>query len=264
MSDLAPQGDAPVTDAPISAPAPQEGAPPAAEADPFENAATETFPRAYVEKLRNEAAKYRTDYAPYRDTFGDADEDLRDYVLNDIVKPLLTDPASALDELYGIVERIHDANKTVPKWLEKQITQAEDAVDPDAPLTLKQWEGIQAKKAADEAQANGLKEIMSATTALGYPANAKDDPNGDLASLFAISTNHTKGDLQKAHEIRVNRFNEAVEAALEVRLQEIKDGARKWPAVSTTGSSPAEAKDEPKTFAEARKRAGLRLDKYFE
>lgn len=262
MSDLAPQGDAPVAE-PVVAP---EAAPAAApEADPFENAATETFPRSYVEKLRNEAAEYRTKYAPFRDAFGEVDEDLRDYVLNDIISPLLSDsPAAALDELYGVVERIHNANKTVPKWLEKQIAAVEDEIDPDAPLTLKQWESIQAKKAEEEATQTGLREIMTATTALGYPANPKDDKFGDLASLFAISTNHTKGDLQKAHEIRQARFNEAVEQALEERLQAIKTGAVKWPAVSTSGSSPAEAKDEPKTFAEARKRANARMDKWMD
>lgn len=264
MSDIS--TDAPVVDAPV-ADAPVADAP-AAEVDIFDDAATQTFPREYVEKLRRENAEVRTKYAPFRDTFSDVEEDLRDYVLNDIVRPLLTDPASALDELYGIVERIHNSNQTVPKWLEKQIEKAEEAVDEDKPLTVAEWKAIQAKEEAAKAEetkrTEGLKAIMDATTALGYPSTPADDPYGDLASLFAISTNHTKGDLQKAHELRVNRFNEAVEAAVTAKLEEIKTGAIKWPAVSSTGTSPAEEKQEPKTFSEARKRANSRLDRFFQ
>jgi len=256
MSDLAP--DAPVVDAPVT------DAPPAApEADAFDNEATTTFPREYVEKLRRENAEARTKYTPYRDVFDGVDEDLRDYVLNDIVKPLLTDPASALDELYEVVERIHNANKTVPKWLAKEIAKAEDAIDPNAPLTLSQLEAREAKRAEEQKQAEGMRAIMSEVSELGYPTDPKDDPTGTLASLFAISTNHTRGDLKKAHEIREAAIDKIVEERLTAKLEEIRTGALKWPAVSTTGSSPAEEKDEPKTWADARKRAKARMAREF-
>jgi hypothetical protein len=246
-----------------------EAAPPAApvadaapEADLFDNAETTTFPREYVEKLRRENAEVRTKFAPFRDAFEGVEDDLKDYVLNDIVRPLLNDPQTALDELYGIVERIHAAGGTEPKWLTKEIAKAE-AADPNAPLTLAQLEAREKAKADADKQAEGLRQIWAETTELGYPSAPADDPYGDLASLFAISTNHTKGDLKKAHAIREARLESIVKERVDAKLEEIRTGALKWPAVSTTGTSPAEEKQEPKTFAEARQRAKARMDNIF-
>lgn len=243
-----PAPDAPVTDAPPTGE-------PVAEADPFDTGA-DTFPRSYVEKLRNEAADYRTKYAPYRDTFGDVAPEVQEYLL-DLSKQLITDPKAAAAELRDLLKTID------PNSAEGQAVQATlDEIPEDKPLTLKEFRELQAKEQAIEAEKQGIEAIKTTAKGLDPSYDAASDEYGDLASLLFIATHKTDGDLQKAHELRVERFNKAVDAVVEQRLAEIKSGARKWAPVQATGASPAEEPDAPKTYAEARRRAQARAARF--
>ena len=227
---------------------------PVVDVDPFD-AGADSFPREYVEKLRREAAEYRTSYAPYRDTFSDVDEDVKGYLL-DLNKQLLTDPTAAAEELEILLHRIRGTDPAAAEALEDKV---QAVIDDDRPLTLKEWKSIQAKEAEDGKKKSEVDKIFQDALALDPSYNKETDDYGDMASLLYIATNKTKGDLTKAHALRAERFNSAVESEVEKRLSDIKSGARKWSPQTSIGATPIEPKDEPKDFATARKRAEARL-----
>lgn len=270
MSDIQPDlGGEPTGDA--------AGAAEAAAVEDFLDSldlSAESFPREYVEKIRNEAASYRTKYAPYRDIFGEVPDEVREYILNDVVAPLVSaTPGTALDELYDLVERIHSIDNTKPRWA--QQAEAVGAAEPttvaptkppvddeNTPLTKAEWKRIQAEEAQAERERNAVEEILAGAESLGY--HRTGELGDDMASLLYLSTHVTKGDINKAHEIRLQRFNEAVEAAVEARIADLRSGASKWPPVSTSGQSAIpEGAASPKTFAEAAARAKKRLEAAF-
>lgn len=243
MSDIsAPAGEPAATDAP------------AAEVDPFDTGA-DSFPRSYVEKLRNEAADYRTKYAPYRDTFGDVDPNVQEYLL-DLNRQLIQDPKAAVAELRDLLKQLD------PDSAEGQAVQAKlDEIPDDKPLTVKEWKAIQAKEQAVADEKAGVQSIKDKAKALDPSYDSAADEYGDLASLLFIATHKTNGDLEKAHALRAERFSAAVDAVVEERLAEIKSGARKWAPVQAIGASPIIESEPPKTFADARKRANARMEK---
>ena len=240
------------TDAPTEAPV--------ADVDIFDDAATSQFPREYVEKLRREAADYRTKYAPYRDTFEGVDPDTAEYLL-DVNRLLLSpDKTGAIAELRDLLKHL-DPDSAAGQAVATAIDDA--AVDPDAPLTLNQWEKIQSDKASKQKSEDDVNSIYETAKSLDPSYDRDHDEYGDLSSLLFIATHKTKGDLAKAHAFRSERFNKVVEAEVEKRLSEVRDGSRKWAPATSTGDVPAEPKDEPKTFADARKRASARIDRFY-
>lgn len=247
------------TSAPEADPTPVDQTP-APEPDLFDDPAAQTFPREYVEKLRREAAEYRTSYAPYRDTFGSADDDVREYLLD--LNRMILDPNkrdAAVEELEALLSTMSPGERK-----RAEATLEGDTVDPDKPLTLKEWEKIQAKKDADAKAAGEVEAIYSQAAGLSTDWANYDkagDEFGDLASLLFIATNKTKGDLQKAHELRAERFNAAVEAAVNAKLEAIRTGSEKWAPVRPAGTTVAEEPDTPKTFAEAKRRAMQREER---
>lgn len=241
----------------------------------------DTFPREYVEKVRAEAARYRTEFKPYRDVFKDVSPELRDYILYDVAGPLVSaDPTQALDELYELVERVHQVKGDQPRWAQQleehtgeSAAPASPVVKPaapapsgeiteDTPLTVAQWRALQEEDRKKEEERSGIDAIFAKATELGYH---KDGEFGDdMAALFYLSTHVTGGDLEKAHALRASRYQAALDAAVEAKLEEIRSGAAKWPSVSvSTAGTPAPAGEGPKTFGDADRRARARLDRHF-
>lgn len=223
-----------------------------AEPDIFDTGA-DSFPRSYVEKLRSEAADYRTKYAPYRDAYEGVDVDVQEYLL-DLNKQLLTDPKAAAAELRELLSRI-DPDSAEGKAVQAVV----DEIPEDKPLTLAEWKKIQKAETDKAAAEQGINSIYDTAKSLDPSYDKDKDEYGDLASLLYIATSKTGGDLEKAHALRSERFNTAVEAEVEKRLADIKSGARKWAPVTANGASPIEEKNEPKTFSDARKRAEQRI-----
>lgn len=241
MSDVS----EPVVDA-----APVEGS----EPDLYDTGA-DTFPREYVEKLRGEAASYRTKYQPYRDTFGEVDESVQEYLL-DLNRQLINDPKGAVAELRDLLKQLD------PDSVEGQAVQAKlDEIPEDKPLTIKEWKAIQDREKSAEAEKQGVQSIKDKAKSLDPSYDSASDEYGDLASLLFIATHKTNGDLDKAHALRSERFNTIVDAEVEKRLAEIKSGARKWAPVQAVGASPVIESEGPKTFADARKRANARMER---
>jgi hypothetical protein len=230
---------------------------PSTEPDPFESGA-DRFERSYVEKLRNEAADYRTKYAPYRDLYGDLDEDIREYVL-DLNRSLLSpDKSRFVEEVKGLLAAIEGTAGDAP---EPAAPSAGDD-DLDRPLTRRELQQLKEQEAQAERERAEMQRIHDELGALGYVPADKDE-YGDTAAVIAMAVNRYAGDLSKAHAARAERFQKAVDEAVAARLEAIRSGAEPYPPQSTaTGSSPAGEPDAvpegDDIFAWARKRANSR------
>jgi hypothetical protein len=228
------------------------------EAQDLFDAGADSFPREYVEKLRNEAADYRTKYAPYRDTFGEAGDDVRDYLLELNGLLLSPDKAAAATELRDLLKHL-DPESPEAEAVKEAI---EELPDDDTPLTMKQWKDIQLKEATETKEKEGIESIYSTARELStdWANYDKDTDNfGDMAALLFVATNQTKGDLSAAHALREERYNKTVEDEVERRLGEIKSGNRKWAPVISGGGSPTEEPNTPKTWEDAAKSAKRRI-----
>lgn len=228
-----------------------------AEADLFDDPDLDRFPREYVEKLRAEAADYRTKYQPYRDTFnGVEDPDVLDYVL-DLNKKLLSDDKSEwVAEVKELLKSLDPADAEALSDA-TGITPGTDEDDLDRPLTRRELMEERQREEAQAAEKAGIAKIHNELKDLGY-AQGREDKYGDTAAVISLASLHTGGDLQKAHQLRAERFATAVEEAVNAKLEEIRSGSAGFPAMSS-GSSAGQIIEGPKTFADAKKRAHARL-----
>ena len=67
----------------------------------------DTFPRAYVEKLRAEAAKFRTELQPYKQSFGDFNDDEKSFLF-EMLETLNADPAAGAVKFRDMSRNILD------------------------------------------------------------------------------------------------------------------------------------------------------------
>jgi hypothetical protein len=163
-------------------------APTTPEADPFESGA-DSFPREYVQKLRQEAAGYRTRareleeaysaFAPY------SAEDRQ--VWTSLAKTMVDDPKQAAKWMREIAEAV-----------------AIDYPDEPAPAAEPDGEGSEPqfltkadydKLRADERKQTDVVRIEAEAKALGYDLDGRDYVN-----LLLIAQHETKGDITAAHE----------------------------------------------------------------
>ncbi len=222
---------------------------------------TDTFPREYVERLRTEAADYRTKYAPFRDTFKDHDEDVRDYVLDLNQKLLSPDKSAWVAEVKSLLKEIEGTPEGDALEEATGITLETDD-DLDKPLTRRQLQELETKRANEAAQAEITRNIHETLTGHGYK-QGKEDPWGDTAAVISMASMHYNGDINAAHAARSARFAEAVEAAVAERIESIRSGSEQFPAVTSGGAGSPNTQEEhtgPKDFSWARKRVNARLD----
>ena len=213
-------------------------------------ATAETFPREYVEQLREEAARYRNRAKEYDDVYGSYDEESRGALL-DIARQLAdpnTQPAAA-KRLMAIAQKIEEsqANGTP--------TRPDGEEDPDArPLTKREWEQLQTERDNKAAEDRAIAQLEDEAKALGYePGSAEYFFLLDKAQLPDVS-----GDLNKAHELVEQFF---ADKAAE-RARRVEEKAGRWPGVAgsapNTGAADPDAK--PITdFKAARRSAMARL-----
>jgi hypothetical protein len=231
-------GDAPAA----SPPSPEAGAPPAAPeapaADPFDSGA-ESFPRAYVEQLRKEAADRRTAVKPYDDAFSAYGPEERDVWLK-IAKLTVDDPAAAkevMDTLFS-------------SMLEEAEPEAPTAED-DRPLTRKELEQWSKDQEAAKQEAAAVSAVEKEAESLGYKSG-----DWNYYALMKRALSDHNGDLKAAH------------AAFEADKQKVIDeyiagktaSGEKWPAGMPGGAAPADATGgAPKTFEQAKASAKARM-----
>lgn len=189
---------------PAAAPAavPEAAAP---ETDLFDDEKVETFSRDYVKKLRDEAAKHRTDKQRYEQAFKGWEPDDQEVWLTTIALAN-QNPDLAAAEL----SRIAALLKKDPDATPEQI--AEAAAGPDGKgtkiepevITKADLDRILAERETAAATERALTEIKTEAKELGY---AEGTP--DFITLMWLAQNETKGDLKEAHK-KIEARNQAI------------------------------------------------------
>ena len=144
---------------------------------------------AEIKSLRQEAARYRTSYAPFRDAFGEMDERSRDIVLDAVAG--LNNEATAAE---GVM-----------KWLDlgKQLATPDEFAD---------WIGEPMTTPKEEAQ--GAVEAAEEKASFGFTAD-------DVAQMISQAVGEALAAERKEREER--QAEEAQQSAARALIQEAKD-----------------------------------------
>jgi len=207
--------------------------------------APETFDREYVEKLRDEAAKYRTRSKELESKFEGWDPEDRDLFL-DISKDLLSkDPkaaAAAAAKLKGVSEKIAAEVGAIEDELERPLTKAE-------------MEQFIAEKEAEREKQTALNQVLSESKALGYEPGSRE-----FAELTwrAINDKEAGGTIAGAHERILAEIAAFEQQVIDKYVAGKKGQAESFPKTPTDGAAPGTTNEPPKTFEEARARARAR------
>lgn len=245
---------APAEQAALEAP-PSSSAPPAPEAapDPYDDPDTDRFDRPYVEKLRQESAKHRTAYQPYRDAFDGYDDASREFLL-DLARDLKSDDpavrAEAGKRMRAVGEKLSPAEQAALEGEEAPPVEVEDK-----PLTRAELDAIFKEREAIEQQDREVRAVYDEAESLGYKQDTRE-----LADLLYIATHETKGDLKAAHDLRLK----SVQSVVDDFVRQQQEASGELPVVSTAGGAPApSAPQAPKTLKEAAAATSRRLDREF-
>jgi hypothetical protein len=234
--------------APPPPPPPPPDIPDDLDADLPEGA--DQFPREYVTKLRQEAAKNRTavrDAQPILDVFGDIGPEDRDMLLQ-FTKALVTDP-----EGVGKTAALQLAKNLVG---DQDLAEALEALNTPEYLTPQQLEEHLAQREArakeTEAEEAARLSIEKEATDLGY-----EDETPERAILFWHAAKKTEGDITKAHE-QVATWKQGI---IDNFVTEQRKLGASFPAITSKPGAPSNDPGgaAPKTMAEARERAEARM-----
>lgn len=231
---------APATEAAPVDPAPPADPPAADDVDLFEADPTaDSFPRAYVERLRSEAAARRTEAKAFAEAFeGYSDEDRG--TLLDLARTLRTDPASAAEWMRSQAEALLAGAD--PAGAGDEEPEAE--VDPDAPLTAAQLERYladrEARREREAAEAKALDDIVSEAKGLGFdPATNRRE----YLALLDVANNETAGDLAKAAEVLRAERQKVIDDYLAAKARESDTAPTVPPQVGGGRETPAQPRD---------------------
>ncbi len=255
MSDTPPPEAAAraAAEAAAAAPAPEAPEPEEIEDLPED---TDTFDRSYVEKLRSEAAKWRTRTREFESNFEGYSEAERSEFLR--LASMLNDPSKqsdALEQFRGVTNRL--ANQLGQEAFPVQETPEPTADAAPAALTAEDVSRlVEERLAAAEQQQQQKSEVEAAFAEAESLAPGYSDPAAK-AHLFAVAQNRNVS-LQAAHEIIQGELQEAIDAAVAEHMDALRTGkhAPKLPAADGTNVLD---QGPPKTLEEARARAEQRL-----
>lgn len=183
-----------------------EAAPEAVEADPFDTPETDQFPREYVEKMRNEAAKYRTKAKEYEVFDSYADDERAAW--KELAQQMQEDPATAARAMEQIAQQIlgQDGEDATPEEVREEAAEF---------LTRSQLENFM-KEYEDKAEQSRLvSAIESEAKTLGY-----EPGTADYVSLMWLNANKTGGDLKAAHELKKAEKQAAIDEYLAAKAAE--------------------------------------------
>jgi hypothetical protein len=250
---------------------PNPDPPPAPEPEPeIEElpADQDQFPREYVQKLRDEAAKHRTRARDIESAFEGYSPEEKGRFL-ELAQQLISDPAAALEEFEAVTNNLREITGKAPTMPEPTTPPAGDppapAPAPEAAPAAPAAEALTMddveKLVADRLEAERTKATKDAEVeatlkqaeSLGFESPAQK------AQLFA-KAQEKQVSLEEAAGMLTGDFEAAVEAAVAKRMEGVRTGANHPPR--TPAGDPANAADQgpPKTLEEARKRAEARMD----
>ena len=248
MSDISTEApaEAPeLSSAPVDAPdvaAPEAEAPAAEPVTGFAVEASldgdlpdgvDKFDRGYVEKIRGEAAKYRTEYAPFRDAFDGYESEDRDALLA-LAKELQENPDAAARRMLEASRAI--AGDKFDDWL--------NGAEPEY-LTPDVLEARLAEREAKQRQEAEVAAIQREAVELGYQENSPDH-----AKLFWIAANQTNGDL-KAADAAIKAERQSI---IDAYVAEVREKGSGFPATPTqvTGTPSNQGENNtPRTLRDA-------------
>jgi len=216
----------------------------------------DTFDRAYVEKLRNEAAKHRTRARSFEDAFSGYSESERDRFL-DLAGKLNSDPESALDEFRDVTIRLAEKVGKEPFVMSEEVV-PEVAADPAPAVDIDAL--IEAKFAERQAAADKQSDVERTFAEAEALDPGYKDPAAK-AHLFAVAQ-HNSTDLAGAHEILQNQLQSAIDAAIESHMEGLRSGTVHPPRLPSGEAAVADS-GPPKTLEEARRRATERMNAAF-
>lgn len=242
----APDG-APPADPPPSDPPPPAGAetevPPSGETE-TPSADDSVFDRAYVEKLRNEAAENRVkrnefeqSLGRYTSVFDGVDDATVDAILA-LNGKLLSDPDKA-----GPLELIRTAKALLGDRFEDVLKESDAPQYLTAEEAERKFQSTLEQREKAQREADQLAAVQREATELGYA-----DGTVENSMLFWFAVNETETDLKAAHE-KVQAFKQNVIDTFVAEQKKINDG---YPPQANSGGAPSDQAEAPKTLAEAR------------
>lgn len=257
MSDLTPEApaaeapaEAPVTtpeaEAPVETPS-GEGAPATGFAlDPEDldgeiPAEVKQFEASYVQKVRGQAAKFRTSLRPYEEAFEGYEAEDRDAILT-LARELQENPDTAARRMLEASRAI--AGDRFDDWL--------NGAEPEY-LTPEALDARLAEREAAQRQEAEVAAIQKEAIDLGYTADSPDH-----AKLFWIAANQTNGDL-KAADAAIKAERQSIIDAYVAEIREKGQGFPTTPTQVTGAPSNQGENNTPRTMREASDRFRERL-----
>lgn len=230
----------------------------------------DSFDRAYVERLRGEAAKHRTAKQDMLRHFEGYSEAERTRFL-DLAAKLQSSPEEALEEFRGVTDRLARqlgkepfmSEAPTPDSAPEPEYAAEPAAEsPQSALTATDVERMVSERLDAERAAAAQEADIKSTFA---EAEALDDSYKDptvKSYLFAVAQ-HNNTDLAGAHEIISQQRQASEEEAVERYRKSLREGGTPGhPPRLPSGDPQAGTKNQgpPKTLEEARARAEERFN----
>lgn len=225
--------------------------------------------KPYVEELRQEAAKYRTKFAPYRDAFDGYDDRETSFLLSLVTQLKAPDPSQAAKVMRDMAyDMLGESWAEDAPWAEADIPAEEPETEgddmTDAPtteagaITPEEFQRIlderdaRAKQEQEQAELEKLVEQVKAEAqALGY-----EPESSDYFLLVNTAMHKTDGDLSKAAELiaPITGIGTAGADTTNTQEQTAEPSAPRFPppVQGGSGAAPGEAKEGPKNVKEAR------------
>lgn len=231
---------------PVAAPEAAAPAAPAAPAGGEPQGDPEVFTRDYVEQLRRESARYRTERNQFADAFEGYEEADRG-VLLDLARTLRTDPQAAAEWMREQAEAILAGQQQLePQGNGEYLT-------PEQAQAM--WQRMRNEERAAEEKARSVEQINNTVRELGY------DPNGfDGMAFMAYAMQHHPGDLKAAHDAVSAMKTQERQKAIDEFVNGKKQSADGAVQPVHSGGAPVPAGQTPKTSAEMRAAAEAMLE----
>ena len=204
---------------------------------PDASEAQDTFDRAYVEKLRQESAGYRTRAKTYDEAFDGFDDESREVFLG-LAKDLVNSPEAAARRMIEVSKQL------LGEDFDSALT------GPPPALTREDAERLWAEKEAARGQEDAIRAVQNEARELGY----KDD-TPDMSELFWFASNQTGGDLKAAHE----KVEARKQAAIDEYLEKKRAAGESFTTPTTAGITAGGDGEPAHTFEEASARLRARL-----
>ena len=233
-------------------PAPEPAAEPAAEG---EGEVADTFPRSYVEELRQEAAEYRTRAKTFEQAFDGMTEQERRAFLN-LAQDLTADPQRALETL-----------DTVASNLRNQYDPSKEVTSDGRPLSPEEIERLVEERFQQRDQAAAQQQRVQQVFEEAQKIHPNYKPGSDsLVQLLHVAQTDPAagGTLQGAHAVLMAKLEELREWAVEDYRNSLSSSRSQRRPVQ--GGTPTTGKpvEPPKDLAEATRRAKEILGATFE